>query len=128
MSKKKQQSKELLSPSLIEKHSLLASSIPRYELLDFIQGESKDIAPYQCVSCESTFKRLSSFNIHNGYYRKNHRCPSDTDLQKLNLRKIKHVANGNLYDCWDLIPSVQSTGFKDELLLEKEKAAFPDFL
>lgn len=116
-----------ISASKLDETSPLASGVPRLELVDFIPGQSKDIAPYRCAGCNSLFKRLSAYNIHNGYHRKKRKCPSDIDLAKLNLRKTLYIANGNKYDCWEVIPAVQPTGIKDELLDEIEKAAFPDF-
>lgn len=96
-------------------------------LLDFEQGVSKEIAPYQCNACEAVFKRLSGYAIHNRYYANKGRCPTAKDLTQLNLRSIKHQANGNQYEVWEVIPATQPTGIKDELLVELEERAFPKF-
>ena len=97
------------------------------DLLDFEQGVSKEIAPYKCNACEAVFKRLSGYLIHNRYYANKGKCPKDTDLVLLNLRQVKHQANGNQYQCWEVIPATKPTGIKDELLLEMENTAFPNF-
>ena len=97
------------------------------DLLDFELGVSKEIAPYKCNACEAVFKRLSGYAIHNRYYANTSKCPKDIDLVRLNMRQIKHHANGNQYQCWELIPATKPTGIKDELLLEMESIAFPNF-
>ena len=97
------------------------------DLLDFEQGVSKEIAPYKCNACEAVFKRLSGYAIHNRYYANKGKCPKDKDLELLNLRQLEHQANGNHYQCWELIPATKPTGIKDELLLEMENTAFPNF-
>jgi hypothetical protein len=97
------------------------------DLLDFELGVSKQIAPYKCNACEAVFKRLSGYAIHNRYYANTSKCPKDIDFVRLNMRQIKHHANGNQYEVWELIPSTKPTGIKDELLLEMESIAFPNF-
>jgi len=97
------------------------------DLLDFELGVSKDIAPYKCNACEAVFKRLSGYAIHNRYYANKGKCPTDKDLVLLNLKKTEHQANGNQYQCWEVIPATKPTGIKDELLLEMENTAFPNF-
>jgi hypothetical protein len=97
------------------------------DLLDFELGASKEIAPYKCNACEAIFKRLSGYAIHNRYYANTGKCPKDIDLVRLNLRQIPHKANGYQYTCWELRPAVKPTGIKDELLLEMESIAFPNF-
>ena len=97
------------------------------DLLDFEQGVSKEIAPYKCNACEAVFKRLSGYAIHNRYYANKGKCPKDKDLELLNLKQVEHQVNGNQYQCWELIPATKPTGIKDELLLEMENTAFPNF-
>jgi hypothetical protein len=97
------------------------------DLLDFELGVSKQIAPYKCNACEAVFKRLSGYAIHNRYYANTSKCPKDIDLVRLNMRQTKHQANGNQYEVWELIPPTKPTGIKDELLLEMESIAFPNF-
>lgn len=97
------------------------------DLLDFEQGVSKEIAPYKCNACKAVFKRLSGYAIHNRYYANKGKCPKDKDLELLNLKQVDHQANGNQYQCWELIPATKPTGIKDELLLEMENTAFPNF-
>lgn len=103
----------------------LKTSNSKLELLDFKQGESLEIAPYQCTSCEANFKRLSGFAIHYRYYTDTGKCPKDIDHERLNLRQVQHQANGNQYQCWEVIPATKPTGIKDELLEEMENRAFP---
>jgi hypothetical protein len=97
------------------------------DLSDFEPGVSKEITPYKCNACEAVFKRLSGYAIHNRYYANTSKCPKDIDLVRLNMRQTKHQANGNQYQCWELIPATKPTGIKDELLLEMESIAFPNF-
>jgi hypothetical protein len=113
-------------PSL-EKHALTASGIPQVKILDHIPLQTKEIAPYKCVSCESIFKRLSGLVIHNRYFRDKGACPSDKTLRDLNLEQVTHTANGNTYLAWHLIPPIAPTGNKDELLVQLESIAFPKF-
>jgi hypothetical protein len=103
----------------------LTTSNTTLELLDFEQGVSLEIAPYQCKTCEAVFKRLSGFSIHYRYYTDTGKCPKDIDHERLNLRQVKHQANGNQYEVWELIPPTKPTGIKDELLEEMENRAFP---
>ena len=63
----------------------------------------------------------------NRYYANKGKCPKDKDLELLNLKQVDHQANGNQYQCWELIPATKPTGIKDELLLEMENTAFPNF-
>jgi hypothetical protein len=97
------------------------------DLSDFELGVSKEITPYKCNACEAVFKRLSGYAIHNRYYANKGKCPQDKDLVLLNLKQIQHKANGNQYQCWEVIPATKPTGIKDELLLEMENIAFPNF-
>jgi hypothetical protein len=116
-----------LLPRLLPKHTLTAAGIPQVKLLDHIPLETKEIAPYQCVSCESIFKRLSGLVIHNRYHRDKGACPTDKTLRDLNLEQITHTANGKTYTVWHLIPPVAPTGIKDELLVQLDALAFPNF-
>jgi hypothetical protein len=115
------------APRLLPKHALTASGLPQIRHLGHVPLVSKEIAPYQCVSCESIFKRLSGLVIHNRYHRDKGACPSDKTLRDLNLQQITHTANGKTYTVWHLIPPVAPTGSKDELLVQLEALAFPNF-
>ena len=106
------------------KHNLKSFTL---DLLDFEPGVSKEITPYKCNACQAVFKRLSGYAIHNRYYANKGKCPKDKDLVLLNLRQVEHQANGNQYQCWEVIPATKPTGIKDELLLEMESIAFPNF-
>jgi hypothetical protein len=111
----------------LHKHVITASGLPRITMLDHIPCVSKEIAPYHCVSCEQSFKRLSGLVIHNRYYKDKGRCPTPNNLEDLNLELIPHKANGNDYTVWQVKPSIKPTGLKDELLLQLEDIAFPKF-
>jgi hypothetical protein len=113
----------LVLPELTN-HAVTPSGLPAINLLDHIQGVSKEIAPYQCASCEHIFKRINTLAIHNKFRVDLGRCPTTAELINRNLIRIKHTANGNQYDCWDLTPSVKPTGAKDEVLQDLEKRAF----
>jgi hypothetical protein len=119
-------SKKTSTPQL-SKHALTASGIPQIRHLGHVPLVSKEIAPYQCVSCESIFKRLSGLVIHNRYHRDKGACPSDKTLRDLNLEQVSHTANGHHYTVWHLIPPVAPTGIKDELLVQLDALAFPNF-
>jgi len=119
-------SKKTSKPQL-SKHALTASGIPQIRHLGHVPLVSKEIAPYQCVSCESIFKRLSGLVIHNRYFRDKGSCPSDKTLRDLNLEQVTHTANGETYTAWHLIPPVAPTGIKDELLVQLDALAFPNF-
>lgn len=116
----------VIAPRL-PKHALTASGLPQIKVLDFVPLESKEIAPYQCVSCDQIFKRLAGLSIHNRYHRDKGACPTDKALRDLNLEQITHTANGKNYFAWHLLPPLAPTGNKDELLAQLESIAFPDF-
>jgi hypothetical protein len=115
------------SKKSIPRHEQTASGLPVINLLDFTPLQSKDIAPYQCASCQSIFKRLSGLVIHNSYYRHNGKCPSEQKLIDLNLQQVTYIANGNEYKAWHPKPQLKETGNKDELLVQLEAIAFPNF-
>jgi hypothetical protein len=109
----------------LDKHAVTAAGLPAIKLLDHRQGISKEICPYQCVSCEHIFKRLNTLAIHNKFRFDLGRCPSAAELMNRKLFITRLIANGNQYDCWDLAPPVKPTGIKDELLEEMQNRAFP---
>jgi hypothetical protein len=113
-----------LSVPELTKHAVTQSGLPAIKLLDHTQGISKEISPYQCVSCEHIFKRLNTLAIHNKFRHDLGRCPSAAELKNRNLFITRLIANGNQYDCWDLTPPVKPTGAKDEVLQDLEKRAF----
>lgn len=106
---------------------LTASGLPTIRLLDYISLQTKETAPYQCAACEAIFKRLSGLVIHNFYFRHKGTCPTEQKLKDLNLKQVTYIANGNTYTVWHLIPPVAPTGTKDELLVELDAIAFPNF-
>jgi hypothetical protein len=121
---KKPIKKVILELPELDKHAVTSSGLPVIKLLDHKQGISKEISPYQCVSCEHIFKRLNTLSIHNKFRHDLGRCPSAAELLNRNLYKTRLIANGHQYDCWDLTPAVKPTGIKDEVLQDLEKRAF----
>lgn len=106
---------------------LTASGLPVINPLDAIPNITKEYCPWQCVACQQIFKRLSGLVIHNSYFRHKGTCPTEQKLKDLNLKQVTYIANGNTYTAWHLIPPVAPTGTKDELLVELDAIAFPNF-
>jgi len=119
---KKKQLDLLLQPKLLKQ-----SGLPDYQLLDFEQGVTTEISPYQCSRCEGIFKGLIEWVVHNRVTRTTLMCPTELQLQKHSLKKSQFKANGHSYTGWVNIPPVQSTGIKDEVLNDLYVKSFPEF-
>jgi len=122
MKTKKQQLDLLLKPKFLKQ-----SGLPDYQLLDFEQGVTKQISPYQCSKCENIFKGLIEFVVHNRIVRTTSRCPTDLQLKQNSLKKDNFKSNGHYYLGWIYLQPLEATGSKDEILYDLEKKSFPDF-
>ena len=113
---------------LLLKHNFLKQSgLPDYQILDFEQGITKQICPYQCSKCENIFKGLIEFVVHNRIVRTTSKCPSAVQLIQNSLRKNYFKANGHNYLGWIYLQPLEPTGKKDEILEDLEKKSFPNF-
>jgi len=100
-------------------------NFPKLTFLDHEVGVTKQLAPYHCEGCETSFKNLSGYFVHIKYFRTYNHCPDHDKLKKLGLHKVKHTANGNTYDVWDVIPLRQSKTAPDEVLVQLQDRAEP---
>ena len=121
--KRKSQQLDLLLQSKL----LHQAGLPDYELLDYEQGITTQVSPYQCARCEGIFKGLIEFVVHNRITRTTLNCPTATQLLQHSLKKGYFKSNGHSYLGWINVPPVQQTGIKDEVLEALYKQSFPDF-
>jgi len=94
----------------------------RFELLDFKQGQSKQIAPYQCKACETVFTRLSGWVQHAKYHHFLNKCQDHAALKRYGLQEVQHTANCITYQAWELRPDIQ-IDVVNEVLKELEEQA-----
>jgi hypothetical protein len=93
-----------------------------FELLDFKQGQTKQIAPYQCKACEIVFTRLSGWVQHAKYHHFLNKCQDHAALKRYGLQEVQHTANGITYQAWEVRPDAQ-IDVVSEVLKELEQQA-----